>query len=98
MDNKEILNFLKDHKQEIRNQYNIIILGLFGSFAQNKQSQESDIDLLVKFADNTNDIFEKKQDLKTFLKNKFKRDVDICTIKYIKPYLKEHILKQAVYV
>ncbi len=98
MDNKLVLGFLKNHKKEIQNRYNIVKLGIFGSFAENKQSEKSDIDLLVEFDKNTVDIFEKKQDLKVFIENQLNREVDICTIKYIKPFLKKHILKQAVYV
>ncbi len=95
---QDILNFLKSKKDEILNEYHLDKIGLFGSFSTNQYTIESDIDLIVEFKPNTENISEKKSQLKQLLSDKFQRDVDICREKYIKPYFKSQILKSAIYV
>ena len=99
MINKEtILLFLKNHKDDFNLKYKIVTLGIFGSFARDEQNDKSDIDLIVEFEENTAELFEKKQAIKEILKAQFERDVDVCRIKYIKPYFKQQILNTAIYV
>jgi len=98
LNREDILNFLGEHKASFHNEFQIVKLGLFGSFALNRQSEVSDIDLLVEFAPNTEDLTEKKESIRSILKRKFNREVDICREKYIKPYFKDQILNSAIYV
>jgi len=37
-------------------------------------------------------------ELKEYLKSNFNRDVDICREKFLKPYVKEHLMKEVIYV
>ena len=94
----DIIKFLADHKTDFQNRYNIIKIGLFGSYARNEQSEASDIDILVEFAPGTNDLFEKKSQLRATIQGVFNREVDICREKYIKPIFRKQILGQAIYV
>ena len=94
----EILSFLKGRKEELLSEYQLVKIGLFGSFARNEGTENSDIDLIVEFQPNTENLSEKKSKLKNLVKNHFDRDVDICREKYIKPYFKAQILKSAIYV
>ena len=94
----EVLDFLRNHRQAIKSDFRIVKLGLIGSFARGEQTEDSDIDLLVEFEPNTDDIFEKKLQLKDLLKTSFDRDVDICREKYVKPYIKRYLSKEAIYV
>jgi hypothetical protein len=97
--NKEmILDFLKNQSQYLKNNYHIQRIGLIGSFARDEQSETSDIDLLVEFEPEIDDIYDVKMKLKDYLKSNFHRDVDICREKYIKPYIKEYLLKEVIYV
>ena len=98
LNREDILNFLGEQKTSFRNEFQIVKLGLFGSFALNNQSEDSDIDLLVEFAPNTEDLTNKKEGIRSILKRKFNREVDICREKYIKPYFKDQILNSAIYV
>ena len=45
---KEIKDILRAHKEEIRQGYGIVILGIFGSYARDEQKETSDIDILVE--------------------------------------------------
>lgn len=95
---QKILTFLREHKDELFAEYNLIKIGLFGSFAKNESSIESDIDLIVEFKPKTPNLFEKKSAIKNLVKKEFGREVDLCREKYIKPYFKTQILQSAIYV
>ena len=93
----QILAFLKQNKIMFRDRYHIIRIGLFGSYARGDQNVNSDIDLLVEFEENTQDLYDLKLQLKEFFQKSMGIDIDICREKYIKPRIKKSILKETVY-
>ena len=95
---KEILIFLKDKKPDFYNDFKIVKIGIFGSYAGGTQTASSDIDILVEFEPRTENLTEKKSNLRAILKSKFNKEIDICREKYIKPYFKKQILETAIYV
>lgn len=99
MVNKEnILSFLQIKKETFLTDYQLVKLGLFGSFARDEATKDSDIDLLIEFQPNTPHLSEKKAKIKALIKQQFSREVDLCREKYIKPYFKKQILKSVIYV
>jgi uncharacterized protein len=95
---QEILTYLANNKNLFSMQFNIIKIGIFGSFARDEQTDESDIDIIIEMPRGTDDIFEKKLQLRELLKTHFHRDIDICRERSIKPLFREMILKEAIYV
>lgn len=95
---KEILNYLRENKDYFKSELGIEKIGIFGSFANNKQNVKSDIDIIVEFKKNTIQIFEKKQLLRKMVEDKFNIKVDIATEKYLKPYIKKEILEETINV
>jgi uncharacterized protein len=93
----QILDFLTQNKKLFRDKYHIDKIGLFGSYARGEQSNMSDLDLLVEFEENTQDLYELKIQIKEFFKTQLGLEVDICREKYIKPRMKKAILKEAIY-
>lgn len=93
----QILEFLSQNKKVFRDKFHIVRIGLFGSYAREEQNPDSDIDLLVEFEENTQDLYELKIQLKEFFQIQLGIDVDICREKYIKPRFKSTILKETVY-
>lgn len=93
----QILDFLSQNKKVFRDKFHIVRIGLFGSYAREEQNPDSDIDLLVEFEENTQDLYELKIQLKEFFQIQLGIDVDICREKYIKPRFKNAILKETVY-
>jgi len=93
----QILNFLSQNKKLFRERYHIIRIGLFGSYARGEQNLKSDVDLLVEFEENTQDLYELKLQLKEYFRKNLGIEVDICREKYIKPRIKNSILKETVY-
>src|SRR4030043_1126448 len=93
----QILTFLSQNKKLFRDNYHIFRIGLFGSYARGEQNPNSDIDLLVEFEENTQDLYDLKMQLKDFFRIQLGIDVDICREKYIKPRFRSSILKETVY-
>ena len=93
----QILTFLSQNKKLFRDKYHIIRIGLFGSYARGDQNNNSDIDLLVEFEENTQELYDLKLQLKDFFRIKLGIEIDICREKYIKPRIKKSILKETVY-
>ena len=95
---KDIILFLESHKKDIYINYNISKLGLFGSFAREEATNKSDIDILYDLDDSVTDILQLKKKFKKYLENELHRSIDLCRIKYMKPFVREIIEKEAIYV
>ena len=95
---QDIQSFLKSHKKEICKRFHVSTLGFFGSFARNEATAKSDVDILYDLDESATDIFDLKKRFKKYLESKLDKPVDLCRIKYMKPFVKEIIEKEAVYV
>jgi len=95
---EEILYYLSLNKEMFKEKYNVIKLGIFGSFARDEQNETSDIDLIIEMEYDTKKIFEKKQEIKKILKEKYNREIDLCRERSIKPIFKTFIINEAIYV
>jgi uncharacterized protein len=93
----QILTFLNQNKKLFRDKFHIIRIGIFGSYARGEQNINSDIDLLVEFEENTQDLYDLKIQLKDFFYSNLGIEVDICREKYIKPRIKKSILAETIY-
>ncbi|MBI2119934.1 MAG: nucleotidyltransferase family protein [Elusimicrobia bacterium] len=78
----------------ILKQYHIPKASLFGSYARGEQKPQSDVDLLIK-APKGMTLFG-LGGLYSDLKEALKREVDIVQYDYIKPRLKDRILKDKI--
>jgi uncharacterized protein len=96
MKREDILAFLKLQKPTFKTEMGVNKLGLFGSLARNEKP--NDIDIIVEFEPGTQDLFEKKFKLKQIIEAKFNFPTDICREKYIKPNVKELIMRDAIFV
>lgn len=95
---KQILDFISKNKIFLKNHFHLSKIGLFGSYARNEQTNNSDIDLIVDFEKGTDNLFDIKLELKKYFKENLNINVDICREKYIKPRYKNRIIKEAIYV
>jgi predicted nucleotidyltransferase len=94
----QILTFLAENKKLFRDKFHITRIGLFGSYARGDQNIKSDVDLLVEFEDNTQDLYDLKLEIKDYFLSNLGLEIDICREKYIKPRIKKSILKETLYV
>ncbi len=87
----DILAQLKELKPVLEEEYAVSKIGLFSSFADGSQNEDSNIDLLVELK---KPIGWKFFSLQVFLENIFKRIVDLVTYNALKSQLKNGVLGQ----
>lgn len=94
MTKHDVLDYLKEHYQEFHTKYNVEKIGLFGSYARDEATPQSDIDIFVKMKPDMFSLIAIKEQIEEDLKTK----VDIIREhKNIKPFLLEMIQKDLVY-
>ena len=98
LEKQDIIRYLDSRKDHFLKEYHVRKIALIGSFARNEQHPRSDIDILIDIEEGTPNIFEVKRSLKKELEKEFSRTVEIASERYLKPYYREEILHEAVYV
>ncbi|HPI20830.1 MAG TPA: nucleotidyltransferase family protein [Candidatus Kapabacteria bacterium] len=96
MNHKDIIHTIKQEKDFLKRKYNISEIGLFGSFAREEHTINSDIDLLVEFSTNP-DLFTYIEII-NYLKKKLRRKVDLVTEEALRPEIKNQIMSEVVYL
>jgi hypothetical protein len=91
MKREEIETILKQQKTYLAENYFVSKIGVFGSYARNEQTEESDIDILVEFSRPVGFEFI---DLKYYLESLFNKPVDLVTVNALKPIMKDEILNE----
>jgi predicted nucleotidyltransferase len=91
----DIENKLKQIKPELAEKFNVSRIGYFGSFAQDRQNENSDLDLLVEFSA---PIGWKFFTLEEYLEQSFGIPIDLVTRNALKERLREPILNQVYFV
>ena len=89
-----IMEQLNQKAEELKQDFSVRRIGLFGSLARNDADSQSDIDILVDFVETT---FDHYMDLKFYLEKLFQRPVDLVTADTVKPRLKPVIDKEVIY-
>lgn len=93
---QRILEVLSDNLITWQHKYGIKRLALFGSYADDKQVESSDIDILVEFSEESI-TFDNYMNLKFELEDQFQKTIDLVIFNDIKPSLKTSILRSAKY-
>lgn len=76
-------------------QFHVEKIGYFGSFARNKQTENSDVDIIVSFRQPLGWAFF---DLQMLLEKELNLKVDLVSINALKEQLREDILREVIYV
>jgi predicted nucleotidyltransferase len=92
MKQKDILAILKKQKS-ILDEFGVLSIALFGSFAREEAKDNSDIDMLVEFSHPVG-LFEFAS-LKLYLEKVFGRKVDLVTPEALREEMREDILREA---
>lgn len=91
----EILKKLTELKPMLSEEYGVKEIGVFGSYAENSFTDESDIDILVVL---DRPIGWKFFSLELFLESVFQKKIDLVTKNALKDQLKNQILNQVNFV
>ncbi|MCF7859107.1 MAG: nucleotidyltransferase domain-containing protein [Candidatus Cloacimonetes bacterium] len=94
MTKSQILDFLRENKEYLKNRFQITRIGLFGSYANDAQTNESDIDIIVDMPSS----FDGYYDLKEFLEANLKKEIDLGLEKNLRLLIRENIKKEIIYV
>ena len=96
MTTNELTIKLKNVKHELKQQFGIEEIALFGSYARNEANEESDVDIAI-LKMNLKDAFA-IIDAREYLMNILQKNVDIGTFSSMKTFIKNRIKKDFVYV
>ena len=87
---------VNSNKSRIQSAYHVRRIALIGSFARDEQKPGSDVDLLLDLEPDAPDIYQIKRRLRMELEAAFGRHVELASERYLKPYYKEEILREAI--
>lgn len=96
MQRTNTIELLAAHREQLRQQFGVASLAIFGSTARNEATAASDVDLLVEF-DRPTGLFDLIR-LQLHLEALLGTSVDVGTIDGLKPRIREHILAESIYV
>ncbi len=94
MTKEYILEFLRENKELLKENYNVTKIGLFGSYSRDEAQENSDIDLLVEMPSS----FDTYYDFKEFLEEKLNKKIDLGYEKSLRPFIKKSIIEDIIYV
>jgi len=89
----EIRETLKRFGPVLREKFKVKEIGVFGSYGRGEESEESDVDILVEFYEPMGWEFF---DVKEFLEEILGKEVDLLTVRALKPQLGDRILKEVI--
>ena len=90
MTKEKIKEIIKEHK-EILKKYRVKSVALFGSYVRNEQKEDSDIDLLVEFEEDTYHNFI---NLIFSLEKLLRKEITVVTKEDLSPYIQPYVLKE----
>ncbi len=92
----KVKKILAEHRDELRREYKIIEMGIFGSYIRGEQKRKSDIDILVKFDEPVSLLGWVGAE--NYLTDILGIKVDLVPREDVRPELKKRIFKEVVYV
>ncbi len=95
MNKDDVLVTLKSLKPILYKQFSVKKIGIFGSFADKTNTDDSDIDIIIELE---KPIGWKYFSLEVYLEAIFGRKIDLVTKKSLKQQIKNNILDQVNYV
>ncbi len=91
MTKEEIINIIKSNPKILKKYY-VKSIALFGSYIRNDQTEDSDIDFLVEFKEDTYNNFI---NLIYSLEDLLKKEVTVVSKEDLSPYLLPYVIKEA---
>lgn len=98
MNRQQILTVLQSKQDEIRQQFGVEHIGIFGSAARDELKVGSDVDVLVEFSPEAHVGLFGFVRLQKKLEHLLGRKVDIATPRALKAQLRERIMRELIRV
>ncbi|MDE0712011.1 MAG: nucleotidyltransferase family protein [Rhodospirillales bacterium] len=96
MTRDEVLALLRTHKKALAEQFNVTDLALFGSIARNRAAEDSDVDLLVRFAGRATSA--RNIGTQFYIEDLLGRSVDLVTDSALRRELRPYVEREALQV
>lgn len=97
MTRNEILDFLKVHRDELRQAFGVQEIALFGSYARENATEDSDIDIAVELAD-AGKTLTNFFGLKRYLEEHLGKRIDLGIGSAMKPIVRKTAHKDMLHV
>jgi|SRR5665647_2085453 hypothetical protein len=92
----QIKKTLTKHKEELKHNYQVKDIGLFGSYVRGEQKKKSDIDILVEFEESSELSLLGFIGLENYLTDILGVKVDLVERGTLKPRIGKHVLDEVV--
>jgi len=92
---EEMIEIIKQHRHELEERFKVKSIAIFGSYAREEQTSQSDVDIIVEFKEPIGLLFIHLAD---FLEEILETKVDLLTFDAIKPNRQRYIIEELVYV
>ena len=93
---KQVFDLIRQNRVKFK-KFGIKRLGVFGSFARDQISINSDVDLLVEFSPGEKN-YRNLYGIADLAEKLFRREVEVVTHESLSPYIAPHIEKEVEYV
>jgi len=94
---RDIIEFLARHKEELARRFGVTSIGLFGSHARAEAREDSDIDIAVELRPEHKSL-RNFFGLRRYLEQELGRPVDLGIESALKPQVREEIAKEIIHV
>ena len=92
---EDILTILRENRERFAEKYSVTKLGLFGSFARNEATEESDVDICVEMPP----VFFDVEAVREELESSCQRRVDVVRLREeLRDLFKERLKRDTIYV
>jgi predicted nucleotidyltransferase len=98
MNKNEVLSSLEILKHNLKENYNVVKIGLFGSYSRNQENHNSDVDIIFEVDKEAKFSMFKYLKLNKLLEDTFHLKVDLVRESNVKESLKPYIQKDVIYV
>jgi hypothetical protein len=92
---EELLKSLRSEMPYLQEAFNVKSIGLFGSYARDEATPQSDVDLLVDFTHPP--TFARFMDLEDYLNEKLGLKVDLVPADGLKAYIQPRVYREVIY-
>jgi len=91
---EEILEFLRANKDLLKKKFDVDNIILFGSYARDEATPESDVDILIE---SKKKGFRKMLSVQKMLEERFNRKVDVIYIDSVHPFVMRFMKEELIY-
>lgn len=95
MTKQEVLAYLISHKEKFHQDFGVVKIGLFGSFARGQATSSSDIDLIIEMNPKS---LERRIAFKREIESDLNCSLDVGYMSTLRSFIAKEVAKDIIYV